>query len=269
VTAAGAALLAAALAAGVASGCRRPPRGLARDAGPPVDYVRRSFQSTLAGCTDPASGAPAPCVRIEVEYVDATRAPAALSAAVARFVRETVLRPLGEDSPPESAEALRDELYDSYRDLQRRFPDYHLPWVLRRNVTVACNTARVQGLAATEQSFTGGANEVERVEYRSFDTETGKRVGLDAFVAPENLPQLTAEVERRFREVRRIPAGQSLLDAGFYLPDGLVLTDNLLACPGALTFRWHRAEVAPGVFGATEVVIPRDDIRALLRADAP
>jgi hypothetical protein len=234
-----------------------------------VAYLRRSFQSSLAGCTDPASNAPTPCVRIDIEYIEATRATVELSHAVAGFVAETVLRPAGDGLPPSSVEALRDELYDQYRERQQAFPDYRVPWQLERAVTVACNTPHVQGLVAADRSFTGGASGIDRVDYRSFDTFSGARVGVDTLVAPEQRSAFTDEVERRFREARRVAPGQSLAAAGFTFPAGrFATTDNLLVCPDALTFRWNRGEVAPGVFGSTEVVVPRAEVEGLLRADA-
>jgi len=271
VTAGRAVLLVAALAASGAGCLRQRPdaAAAARAALTSVAYVRRSFQSSLAGCTDPASHAPTPCVRIDVEYVEATRATVELARAVAGFVAETVLRPAGDGPPPSSVEALRDELYDRYRERQQAFPDYRVPWQLQRAVTVACNTPRVQGLVASDRSFTGGASEIDRVDYRSFDTLSGARLGVDAIVAPEQRSAFSDEVERRFREARRIAPGQSLTAAGFTFPGGrFATTDNLLVCPDALTFRWNPGEVAPGIFGPTEVVVPRAEVEGLLRACA-
>jgi hypothetical protein len=264
-----AALLAVMTAACVACATHRPTP--AHGTGAPVEYVRRNFQSSLAGCEDPTRREPAPCVRVDIQYVEATRASAALARAVTVFVRTTVLAPFegGQPAMP-SVEALRDALYDAYRERQRIAPGYRIPWVLERSVKVACNTARLQGLAGSEQSFTGGAHPSEDVQYRTLDTEIGARIGLDAVIAPEHRAAFAAEVERRFRGVRNIPPGQSLHAAGFTFPGGqFAVSDNVLICPDAITVRWNRAEVAPGSFGATDVTVPRSDVAALLRPGAP
>ena len=264
-------LLVAALAASGAGCLRQRPdaAAAARAALRSVSYVRRSFQSSLAGCSDPTSDAPAPCVSLDITYVDATRSTAELARAVAAFVGETVLRPVGDGVPLPDVEALRDELYDLYRERQAAFPDYHVSWQLERTVTVACNTPRVQGLMAADRSFTGGASATDRVDYRSFDTMSGARIGVDTLVASEQRDAFTAEIERRFREARRLSPGGSLATAGFVFPgERFVPTDNLLVCPDALTFRWNRGEVAPGALGPTDVVVPRAEIEGLLRSDA-
>jgi len=232
----------------------------------PVDYVRRSFQSSLAGCSDPSSHIPAPCVRLDVEYVEPTRSSVALAKAVGRFVAAAALHPLAEGAPLPDVETLRDELYDAYGEIQQRVPDYRVPWVIERKVTVACNTARLQGLVASERSFTGGAHRTERVEYRSFETESGTPIGLDALVAPENRAAFAAEVERRAHEGGPTGLWPTPQTAKAALPDQqLAGGENLLVCPDTITFRWPRS----GASGDTEVVVPRAEVRALLRADAP
>jgi hypothetical protein len=230
--------------------------------GPPVDYVRRSFQSSLAGCTDPR-GVPATCVRIEIEYDEPTRATVELARAVARFVAATVLRPVSDAGPPESAEALRDDLYESYREIQRNAPDYGVRWELERRMTVVCNTERVQGLVASERAFTGGARPIERVQYVSFDTHTGARIGLDALVAPEQRAQLLAELAHRRQAAPGTTPTSSMWSRGTEAPaERDAAPDSVLVCPDALTFRWDDGR-------GGDVVVPHDEIRPLLRADAP
>lgn len=223
---------------------------------PRVEYVGRSFHSALAGCNDPASGAPAACVAIEIDYVEVTHATVGLARSVAGFVGATVLRSVADAGPAPDVEVLRDELYETYREIQRHSPDYRVPWRLKRTVTVACNTERVQGLVATEQSFTGGARPIERVTYRSFDTRTGEAIGLDALVAPERRAELLDALAGRARGA----PGQDLWSRTPDAPaPAAIAPDDLLVCPDALTVRW----------GGGDVVVPRDEIRPLLRDDAP
>jgi hypothetical protein len=252
------ALLVAALAAACV-GCLRRADG-SRDAVPPVDYVRRSFRSSLAGCRD-AHGAPATCVQLDIEYVEPSRATVELTRAVARFLGATVLRSVSDAGPPASVEALRDDLYEAYREIQQRVPDYRLRWELKRRVTVACNTERLQGFVASEEMFSGGTRPVERVWYQTFDTQTGQPIGLDALVPPEQRAHLLTELARRRRAAGG--AAPSVWTRGAKAPDeSAAAPDGVLVCPDALTFRWDDG-------GGVEVVVLRDEIRALLRADAP
>ena len=127
------------------AGCPRkaadPAAALAR-----VEYARRTFRSSLAGCTDAASGAPMACVRLEIDYVDLTRAPGGLVDAVGAFVASTVLRPAADAEPVSSVEDLRDELYERYRAQQRETPGYKNQWLVQRSIKVVCSTERVLAL---------------------------------------------------------------------------------------------------------------------------
>ena len=251
-------LLVVALA--VCAGCLR--RAAPGDAGPPVDYVRRRFQSSLAGCTDPTTGAPAACVELEIEYVDATRATVALTQAVTRFVNATALRPVTVGGAPQSVEDLRDELYEAYRERQQDGLEQPPPWRLKRSVTVACNTKQVQGLVATEQSWTAGGRAIERVTYRSFDTETGARIGIDTLAAPEQREQLVAELEHRLRAGPAAGGGRGLWDRSSEPAGGRVgIADDVLACPDAITVRSSD--------GTIETAVPRGELKGLLLPDAP
>src|SRR5262245_630235 len=230
--------------------------------GPPVDYVRRKFESSLAGCND-GHGAAASWVGLRVGYDEAPRARLERAHAGSGFVAAGVLRPVGDAPQPASVEELRDDLYASYRDIQQDTPDYRVPWEMQREITVACNTERVQGLVAKEHTFLGGARPVDRVRYQSFDTTTGQRVGLDAVVAPEQREKLVDELEQRRRGGAASPASGGLWDrqaATTRLP-GATEPDSVLVCPDALTFRWND--------GGVEVVVARDEILPLLRTDAP
>lgn len=256
-----AALLVAAVAA-VCAGCLRrgpdPAAALAR-----VEYTRRDFRSSLAGCTDPASGMPMACVRLEIDYVEATRATAALAEAIGAFLAATALRPVEGAGPVPTVEELRDDLYERYREQRDESAGDLMPWTLQRSVTVACNTERVQGLVATERSSAGAGETVERIVYRTFDTQTGEPLGLDVLVADELLPDFTEAVRGRL-EAERGAAG-ALFDrsGGTTGAEGSIDRDAVLICPDAVTVQWIDAG------GRTAVVVPRDELRSLLRADAP
>ena len=81
-------------------------------------------------------------------------------------------------------------------------------------------------------------------------------------MAPEQREALLAELEQRRRGAGAAapPGGLWARTAGTPAP-GATEPDTVLICPDALTFRWND--------GGVEVVIARDEIRPLLRADAP
>jgi hypothetical protein len=254
-----AALLVAALAVGCVGCPRKRPDAAAELAR--VEYARRTFRSSLAGCTDPVAHVPIACVQLEVDYVELTRASAPLAAAVAAFVGSTALRPTAESGPAASVEALRDDLYDRYRAQQRETPGYQTPWIEQRSITVACNTDRVLALEAALRASTGGGDASERVEYRTFDIRTGAPIRLDDIVVAELQPDLEQAVRGRL-DTR--PEG-ALFERrpGSDRAEGWVDPEAVLICPDTLTVQWHDD-------GATTTLeLPRDEVKAFLGPDAP
>jgi len=231
-----------------------------------VEYARRSFRSSLAGCADPASGVSTACVQIDIDYVELTRASAPLVEAVAAFLAATALRPVADAAPAESVEDLRDDLYERYRARQREVPGYRTPWVVERTITVACNTDRVQALTAVLRASAGDGDASERIEYRTFDNLTGEAVRLDDVVVAE----LRADFEDAVR-VRLDTAGTGEVGRGSLFERaptsargvGWVDPEAILVCPETITVQWRDD-------GATTTVeLPRDAVQAFLRSDAP
>ena len=256
-----AALLVAALAA-VCAGC--PRKGSDAAALARVEYARRSFRSSLAGCSDSVSGMPIACVYLEVDYVDLTRASAALVAAVGAFVSSTALRPAADAEPAPSVEDLRDELYERYRTQQRETPGYQTPWVVQRSITVACNTERVLALAAVLRASAGEGEASERVEYRTFDSRTGEAVRLDDLVVAELQAEFDDAIRARL-DTGGAAARGSLFERspGSGRGEGWVDPEAVLVCPDTVTVQWHEEGAM------TTVEVPRDEVRAFLQPNAP
>ena len=204
------------------------------------------------------------CVRLEVDYVDLTRAPGGLVDAVGAFVGSTVLRPAADAEPVSSVEDLRDELYQRYRAQQRETPGYQRQWLVQRSITVACNTERVQALAVVLRASTGEGDTSERVEHRTFHTRTGAPVGLDDVVLVERQSDFEEAVRARLDGGRAAEAGSMFERApGSAGGDGWLDPQAVLVCPDVVTVQWHEDGAV------TTVELPRGEVKSFLRSDAP
>jgi len=244
------------------AGCPRkaadPAAALAR-----VEYARRTFRSSLAGCTDAVSGAPTACVRLEVDYVDLTRAPGSLVDAVGVFVASTVLRPAADAEPVSSVEDLRDVLYERYRAQQRETPGYQNQWLVQRSIKVVCSTERVLALAAVLRASTGEGDASERVEHRTFHTRTGAPVGLDDVVLVERQSDFEEVVRARLDGGRAASGSMFERTPGSAGGTGWLDPQAVLVCPDVVTVQWHEDDTV------TTVELPRGEVKAFLRSDAP
>ena len=240
---------AAAPAAAPADTAPWTPREVSREQGDCGDS-RPESRFAAPGCTT---------VRIAWPEVAATPHPA-LGDSARAFVRDYTLAPVGDESPSTSAEAVAAAFLTIRNEAARTEPAEVGGWTLQRVVTVACNDAERLSLRAEETLYSGGAHGMQAARLVTFDARTGRRLRL-ADVAPD-LAHATAAAERRFRQQREIPAGQSLPDAGyvFFENDRFALTENFHRCGGTVTFRYDPYEIAPYALGATELVVPLGEL---------
>jgi hypothetical protein len=208
--------------------------------------------------------------------------------AVTRRVEDFLLKPLGEENvtkPPKeqakaeepaapveqeaatpSVSALMDQFISDFTSFKKEFPDSSQVWYLERKALVHYNTRDVLSLSFTEQSYTGGAHDIETIHFVNMDPGSGATLSLSDWLEPGSEQELESIAESRFRAIRQVEEGESLTDAGFTFADGkFTLTDNFAIGQDALTFYYNPYEIAPYAMGATELVIPYKAIAALIR----
>jgi hypothetical protein len=107
----------------------------------------------------------------------------------------------------------------------------------------------------TLESYEGGAHGMTTTEYRVFDREKGRVIGL-ADIAGETERKLLKEtVELTLRENYGIPEGAGFSSAGFF-EDEITLPENFFLSEKGIGFHWNPYEIAPYAMGAIEVVTP-------------
>jgi hypothetical protein len=232
------------------------------------------------------------CVYIRFDFPVIVEAPAGAAVdAVTRRVHDFVLQPLEEqdatkppeepeerdeqeepgeqeeqDAPTPSVTALMDQFISNFVSFKKEFPESAQVWYLERKALVHYNTRDVLSLSFTEQSYTGGAHDIETIHFVNLDPKSGATLSLADWVEPGSEQKLESIAESSFRAIRQIEEGESLTDAGFTFEDGkFTLTDNFAIGQDALTFYYNPYEIAPYAMGPTELVIPYKAIAALMR----
>lgn len=261
--------LAVSLVALMAMSCGDPGRDRTAGSATPA-FETRTLDRQGGDCPDPDTR----CARVEARWVEATGGSEAFRQALNRYVEGRLASGLRgivpEDAAGEDAgvPALADAFVNSYVAFRSAFPDSALAWFHRFNAEVPVATPRVVTVLVVEQSYTGGAHGLEQVAYASFRPDAGTRIGLEDLVSDRNA--LTAAGERRFREARRVPGGESLAEAGFTFDgDTFSLPDNFGVFPEGIRFRWDAYEIAAYSSGPTEVTVDWGDLAGVLREGAP
>jgi len=232
----------------------------------PFTYTTGNFEKTEGDCGAPGS----PCGRVAIHYPrigtggdDSTRV------RLNRLVDDLIVVEGFETDSTRSFDTLADHFLGEYRRAREKFPGAAstAEWTLEITVTPLFDAPGIWSLQLLEYLFSGGAHPNTISVLRSFRTADGSPILLEDIVRPDAMAALAALGERRFREIREIPEGTSLKDAGFFTDtDGLFhLPDNLAVTDDGLRFFYNSYEIAPHSSGPTGMLLSWSEVGGFLR----
>lgn len=162
-----------------------------------------------------------------------------------------------EVSPEAAAKAFVDEYSKDLSTLS--------DWQLERNVEILFQSNQLLSLSVAEFSYTGGAHPNSNTAYIVLDKTTAKPIQLADLFNAGYETDLNVIGERLFRQARNIPEGMSLTEAGFWFEnDVFLLNRNFAITDKNLLFYFNPYEVSAYAMGASEIVIPIEDIKHLI-----
>jgi hypothetical protein len=241
------------------------PRGNGQIQTGPIKYETVHFARTYPGC---GSHGRETCILVQADYPAVVGAPTAAAQSLINASIQTHLFAHADGSPgPTSGDGLAVELQDDYRDMQRRVPEYRTPWFDHRSATVLMNSRAVFSVQMRLDQFAGGAHPNSLRVYTNV-RPGGENLSLNDVVKEGGVDQLTDVAERHFRQTRKLAEDADLKLAGFSFNDGqFALPDNFGFAVDGLIFYYNSYEIAPYYFGPTEVKIPYEEVRELLRPE--
>lgn len=223
--------------------------------------------STIGACN------PRPCVRV------ATQDLVALPVSVPEVARDSIYSKVdeilyaslidgaGAPSRARLESEVRQQL-DEY--LSVADPSVPVEWQISRLAKLLAADQHVVSVEVSSEGFLGGAHGFRDVRLLSFDAATGKALGWDDLVDPKSREPLLKVAEAEFRKSRNIPLYESLSGAGFDFPGGdFELASNFAILPTGVRMHYNPYEIAPYVFGPTEVLIPSEVASGVLKSGVP
>lgn len=221
----------------------------------------------LIGACDPL-----PCIRASIGAVP--ELPSDLSPAlrelIERDVKAALYAPIDSEDAQSSKDLLMAELQARYDEgTQPGMSDTLGDWEISRSATVLFQNSDVISLDIHSEGFLGGAHGFSERRLITFDVKSGKRLNIDELVSPKSRAIFEKLVETEFRRAREVPARESLSEAGFFVKPGepILVPDNFGITPGGLVIQYNPYEIAPYVYGATEIVVPMEAFRGVLNDD--
>lgn len=214
---------------------------------------------------------PTPCIRAAIG--DVPTLPADLSsdarAAISDQVAQALYAPLESDEPQKTDEKLMAELVERYEEFtQPGFTDAPIDWEITRTASILFQNPEVLTIEVRSEGFVGGAHGFRDRKLFSFEPKSGKRLSLAELIEPSSERIFHQIVETQFRRAREVPEGKSLSDAGFFVAPGeeMPVPDNFGLIQAGLLVQYNEYEVAPYVFGPTEVVVPMEALQGVVRS---
>ena len=198
------------------------------------EFHMQSREMTYADCVAGSEG----CTYIRLDYPTVVEAPVGAAVeAVTEAIDSFLEAPLRPDEPRTSVNALMARFLSEFAAFQAAEPKSEPIWFLERKAFVLRNAPNLVSLSFSERSYLGGAHGIATIHYLNLDPQTGVRKALTDILREGAVPELTLLAESRFREVREIPEGTSLEEAGFTFEDGVfVLSDNFALRDDGLAF---------------------------------
>jgi hypothetical protein len=143
-------------------------------------------------------------------------------------------------------------------------------WILERRASVLFANDQVITIDVLNEGYLGGAHGFRERTILTFDAKDGRRLNFSEFVSDESKPLLQRVAEAELRKVREVPASSSLAQQGFFVKEGeaLKITENFGIVENGLLLHYNPYDIGPYALGPTDLVIPREVLKPLLRGEA-
>lgn len=167
------------------------------------------------------------------------------------------------EKPDTSLKALSKTLIGQYMDERKDRPDVFYTVDVKAKVVRQDSSLTLVEISG--YGYTGGAHGGFYKGFINWNTKTGKMTRLDDVIDSKNLPQLTAVAEKIFRKNENLSDTTSLANNYFFKNDKFGLANEYAINPSGILFFYNEYEIKPYAAGTTELLIPYNQIKSLLR----
>lgn len=224
-----------------------------------IPVTAKKFSSNSTPCPDPLIS----CAEVEINV------PFILDHSTADLINKSILKELSfimENLPPD-LNSLQDipTKIDSFISQHRNFSkEVGFPqlWSFKINFDILENNDNSLSILLNSNIYTGGAHPLNDISILTFNPDSGKKVIFSDILKDEN--SLKNLIVQEFRRKRNLSDSVNLTDEGFYSNDW-PLPKNFALLAQGLYIVYNAYEIGPYVLGTTELLIPIDAIKPLLK----
>jgi hypothetical protein len=178
-------------------------------------------------------------------------------------IESILLTDLAGTNPQTSAEIFIQDYADF---LSESDEDYVVGWYDERYMQWVYTSPKMVSLMFVWNSYYGGAHPNVTITYYNYDPVTGKKMELKDVFTSDGLASLQELAEQEFRVVRELDPEENLEEAGFWFDEGrFELSNNFTFTDSGILFYYNPYEIASYADGPTEVMLPFDLIKPLMK----
>lgn len=169
------------------------------------------------------------------------------------------------NKPDTTLQVMAQNFLKAYTNFKKDDPTSVMYFVLDSHVKVVNQDSALVAMEYGGYTFQGGAHGASFTGFINWDAETNKTVKLDDIFKEGYKPQLSAIAEKIFRRNEKLKDTSSLARDYFFKDNKFALNDNYSVTPLGLRFIYNQYEIKPYAAGQTELLIPYDQIKQLMR----
>ena len=205
------------------------------------------------------------CAYFEVTYPEFT----GLDTPVVKTIRQKIDAAVSMGNPESQGHNMKDigEIFiQDYDDFKSEIPDAFGGWHYTAKVVVEVLTDTLLSLSVNDEYYTGGAHGGSGVYFINLNPKTGAEFTLDNFLTADYHDALTKVGDKIFRQSKQLADTASLVDNYFEFPeDRFELNKNYGFKKEGIVFYYNSYEIAPYAAGPTEVLIPYEQLKDLIK----
>jgi hypothetical protein len=169
-----------------------------------------------------------------------------------------------------------DPIFKSYKELTTNFingferfksemKDNQHTWFKHIKITVLTQRDHYLGFSYDFMEYNGGAHGGYSKVFLNYNPVSKNVITLDTLLKPNAKFKLNAIAEEIFRKNEGLSATESLKGAYFFDKDVFALNNNFTITDKGLNFLYNPYEIKPYAAGITELFIPFENIKDLLK----
>ncbi len=147
--------------------------------------------------------------------------------------------------------------------------DFGVYWSHEHSLSVSETGGKIVSITESGWDYAGGAHGLGFVFYHNYSVETEKKLELSDLLLPGGEEVLRAAAEEIFRKDLDL-VGKDLTEQGYWFGEGgFTLNSNFKPETTSITFFYNSYEIAPYAAGPTEITIPYEKFRQVIKKDGP